>query len=213
MNKSSFALWAMILFSCFSGVACHTTKSQQTTASGTDLVYEKTETLNLWVNSRQLAALDMQGQRVECLEVKYGLTPGPEQAWELLCEPVAGFDFAPGYNYQLRVKRHHIKDAELLMDRSPYDYELVAIAAKLEDVRLASLAILTVQKIEGGKDGYTATLKNDYDNVFKMLVSIPNMDANYVVLKKGDRVKILGEYTKSGDFMQITPELILRVEE
>ena len=56
---------------------------------------------------------------------------------------------------------------------------------------------LTVTKIFKGKDGYTATLKDDKNGLYECTISIPNLGKNYVRLALGDQVKIAGEYAES----------------
>lgn len=56
---------------------------------------------------------------------------------------------------------------------------------------------LTVTKIQNGKDGYTATLKNETGSLYKSTISIPNLEDNYVRLSVGDKVKISGKYAES----------------
>ena len=51
----------------------------------------------------------------------------------------------------------------------------------------------TVESIENGKDGHTAYLVNNKGEKFDAILSIPNMEKNYQVLKPGDQVKIQGD--------------------
>ena len=51
----------------------------------------------------------------------------------------------------------------------------------------------TVQSTENGKDGHTAYLVNSKGEKFEAILSIPNMEKNYQVLKSGDQVKIQGD--------------------
>ncbi len=66
---------------------------------------------------------------------------------------------------------------------------------------------LTVTDIEHGKDGYTASLKDAKKGLYTMVVSIPNLEDNYVDLKVGDRVRVDGEYAESHP-IQIFPKRI-----
>lgn len=51
----------------------------------------------------------------------------------------------------------------------------------------------TVQSIEFGKDGYTATLKDGDDKDFDALISVVRMQKDYKVLKVGDKVELSGD--------------------
>lgn len=81
----------------------------------------------------------------------------------------------------------------------------------ITDAMMSDYATLTVTKIDNGKDGYTATLKNDTGSLFICTISIPNLGDNYVRLNIGDKVKIAGEYAES-DPVQIFAKRILKVD-
>ena len=51
----------------------------------------------------------------------------------------------------------------------------------------------TVEKIEYGKDGYTASLKDKDNNDFDALISHVRMQKEYKVLKVGDKVELAGD--------------------
>lgn len=51
----------------------------------------------------------------------------------------------------------------------------------------------TVQKIEMGKDGYTAYLQDQSGKSFDAVFSIPRMEKGYRLLKVGEQVKIQGD--------------------
>ena len=57
--------------------------------------------------------------------------------------------------------------------------------------------ILTVVKIQNGKDGYTATLEDSKKGLYECTISIPNLGDNYVRLEVGDKARIEGEYAES----------------
>ena len=59
------------------------------------------------------------------------------------------------------------------------------------------LPVLTVTKIENGKDGYMAHLEDGKKGKYVMLVSIPNLGDKYVDLKIGDRIRAEGSYAES----------------
>lgn len=76
---------------------------------------------------------------------------------------------------------------------------------------MSDYATLTVTDIYQGKDGYTATLKNDAGSLFRCTISIPNLGDEYVRLNIGDKVKISGDYAES-DPVQIFAKKIKIVE-
>jgi hypothetical protein len=51
----------------------------------------------------------------------------------------------------------------------------------------------TVQKIELGKDGYTATLKGEDGKDFDAVISVVKLQKKYQVLKAGETVKLYGD--------------------
>jgi hypothetical protein len=50
-----------------------------------------------------------------------------------------------------------------------------------------------VEKIEYGKDGYTASLKDEKGKDFDAIISRVRMEKTYKVLKAGDKVKLSGD--------------------
>ena len=65
------------------------------------------------------------------------------------------------------------------------------------DLPNKGLPVLTVTKIENGKDGYTAYLNDEKNGKYTMVVSIPNLGDKYVDLKIGDKIQAEGEYAES----------------
>lgn len=51
----------------------------------------------------------------------------------------------------------------------------------------------TVEKVEFGKDGYTASLKDKDGGSFDAVVSRIRMEKNYRVLKEGDKAALSGD--------------------
>jgi hypothetical protein len=51
----------------------------------------------------------------------------------------------------------------------------------------------TVQSIERGKDGYTATMKDNKGTDFDAVFSIPKLEKNYKKVNVGDQVKVFGD--------------------
>ena len=62
---------------------------------------------------------------------------------------------------------------------------------------MSDYATLTITKTKNGRDGYTASLKNETGNLYVCTISIPNLEDNYIRLEIGDTVKIAGDYAES----------------
>ena len=76
---------------------------------------------------------------------------------------------------------------------------------------ISDYATLTVTDIYQGKDGYTATLKNDVGNLYRCTISIPNLGDEDVRLNFVDKLKIEGEYAER-DPVQIFAKKIKIIE-
>ncbi len=74
---------------------------------------------------------------------------------------------------------------------------------------ISNYAPLIVTKIEDGKDGYTATLKNNNGNIYTCDISIPNLENEYKSLKVGDKVKIIGDYGNGEPTPIIVKQIII----
>lgn len=83
-------------------------------------------------------------------------------------------------------------------------------ASNAKDV-LPNQPLLTVIKIQNGKDGYTATLQDSKKGLYICTISIPNLEDNYVNLEVNDKVKIAGDYLES-DPVQIIAKRIVKIE-
>ena len=79
------------------------------------------------------------------------------------------------------------------------------------DSEFKNYQTITVTKIENGKDGYTAHLVDEGKMTYTMVVSIPNLEDNYVHLEVGDKVKVIGDYAESIP-VRIYAKRILKVE-
>lgn len=148
----------------------------------------------LKVNHEEVACYGAHGKQ-QCLQIK---ELGIDREWQNQYEGIEGFDFVPGFVYNLQVEKIEMKNPP--QDVSAIFYKLIKIIKKekpISDTELSDYATLTVVKIENGKDGYSATLKNDAGNLYMTTISIPNLEDNYVRLEIGDKVKIAGDYAES----------------
>jgi len=176
------------------------------------------KTTNANIKNKKIIILKVNAQKVDCygahgkqkcLQVK---ELGIDKDWQNQYEGIEGFNFKSGFVYNLQVEKIELKETP--QDASSITYRLLKIIKKekpVTDAQISNYATLTVIKIENGKDGYTATLKNGTDNLFKCTISIPNLEDNYVRLKIGDKVKIAGEYAES-DPVQIFAKRILKLD-
>ena len=142
------------------------------------------------IKSKIIVVLKVNAQEVECngahgkqncLQIK---ELGKDQEWQNQYEGISGFDFKPGFVYNLQVEKIELK--EIPQDASSIFYNLIKIIKKekpITDAMMSDYATLTVTKIQQGRDGYTATLKNDTGSLFTCTISIPNLEDNYVTLR------------------------------
>ena len=70
-----------------------------------------------------------------------------------------------------------------------------------------------VQSIENGKDGYTAVVKTANNELYTVLISIPNLGKNnqYRRFKVNEEIAVKGEYWTLGDEKRITVREILNL--
>lgn len=162
----------------------------------------------LKVNAEEVTCYGAHGEQ-NCLQIK---ELGKDQEWQNQYEGIGGFDFKPGFVYNLQVEKLELKEAP--QDVGNIVYQLVKVLKKekpITDEMMSDYATLTVVKIDTGRDGYTASLKNEAGSLFTCTISIPNLEDNYIRLDVGDKVKIAGEYAES-DPVQIFAKRILKIE-
>lgn len=68
----------------------------------------------------------------------------------------------------------------------------------------------TVTNVQNGKDGYTATIKDDTGKLYYATISIPNLKdpKQYRTVKNGDLITVKGESWKSGEELHIKAEVL-----
>lgn len=180
--------------------------STQPIISTEDIISTDKQIVVLKVNSDKVACDGIHGKQ-DCLQIK---ELGVHRKWQNQFENIEGFEYQPGFVYNLQVEKFRLKNPP--QDASSIHYKLLKVVKKekpITDEMMSSYATLTVTKIENGKDGYTATLKNDKGDLFVSTISIPNLEDNYVSLKVGDKVKIAGDYAE-GNPVQIYAKRILK---
>jgi hypothetical protein len=71
-----------------------------------------------------------------------------------------------------------------------------------------------VESVEFGKDGYTAKINTDKNEVYFATISIVNVGGpeNYKVLKQGDEVTVKGEFWKTDTEKHIKVKEIVSVK-
>lgn len=194
-----------IILSFFLLVAsCQPQKDKKPTTTSKDEVLHS-EVIVIKVASQQV---DCEGAHSsqKCLQIKEVLA----KKWEITYDGIVGFTFEPGFVYKLQVKKEQLKNPPA--DASAIRYTLLEVIEKEKDIPIdtSKLPVLTVTKIENGKDGYTASLKDSKGGAYTCTISIPNLEDNYIRLKVGDQVKIAGEYAES-DPVQIFAKKLFKI--
>lgn len=82
-----------------------------------------------WVNSSKVDCMGV--GPMKCLQIQKGSTVDAE-AWKLFYDQVEGFEYEPGYLYQLQVKVSE-KSAPIPADASSLQYELIKVISKEKD--------------------------------------------------------------------------------
>lgn len=95
--------------------------------------YEKTEEETFWVNSRKTKANGIWGEPVECYQIQKSEVLNKTGNWDVVCDEIEYFNFQEGKYYQIKVLKKWLKNHENLMDRTPYDLELITVLSKVKD--------------------------------------------------------------------------------
>ena len=88
----------------------------------TEPVAEKAETLTLFVGPERTECMTI--IPTTCLQVRFS----PEGSWENFSDPIEGFEFEPGFLYELRVRRISIADPPA--DGSSFRWILLELVSK-----------------------------------------------------------------------------------
>ena len=91
-------------------------------AAGCQLFTEPDETLLMYVAPETVTCLGFVQQ--QCLQIRFD----PSGERELLYDGIRGFDFEPGFEYTLLVRRHRIEDPP--QDSSSIEYTLLRTVEK-----------------------------------------------------------------------------------
>ncbi|MBA6157326.1 DUF4377 domain-containing protein [Tenacibaculum sp. S7007] len=162
----------------------------------------------LKVNAEEVDCFGAHGKQ-KCLQIK---ELGVDEEWQNQYEGIEGFTFVPGFVYNLQVEKIVLKNPP--QDVGDTFFKLLKVIKKekpISDKELQAFETLTVTKIENGRDGYTATLKDGKGGLYTSTISIPNLEDNYVRLEVRDKVKVAGEYAES-DPVQIYAKKIKVIE-
>lgn len=119
----------------------HTEKPTQITPSELDGEYEKIEEETYWINSYQVVANKAFGIASMCLQFQKGDTLAKDGKWDVLCDQIEKFDYVEGNYYQIRILKKWLIDHESLLDRSPYDLELLTVISKEKDPQASSIKV------------------------------------------------------------------------
>ncbi len=213
VNQTNFYNMKIVVMSIFCMVmACQSTKhiKEDTSTENTmvDILDDilKSEIIVLKVAPWQIDCIGAHGDQ-KCLQIK---TPGARE-WDWEYDAIVGFEYIEGYTYTLKVKKEELANPP--EDASSIRYTLLEVLSKekeITDEEIELYETLTVTNIESGKDGYTASLKDANGGRYTCVISIPNLEDNYVRLQVGDNVKIAGEYAES-DPVQIFAKRIKKI--
>lgn len=95
--------------------------------------YEKTEEEIFWVSSRKTKANGIWEKPMECYQIQKSKELDKTGKWDILCEDIKDFNFIEGKYYQVKVLRKWLKNHKNLMDRTPYDLELITVLSRVKD--------------------------------------------------------------------------------
>lgn len=190
--------------------ACNTVQSKKDAlqSSKDKLNIKKKEVIVLKVNAQEVDCYGAHGKQ-KCIQIK---ELGVDSIWKNQYEGIEGVNYSSGFVYNLQVEKITLKEAP--QDASSIFYKLIEVLKKeklITNEELAKFPMLEVTEIVNGKDGFTATLKDNKGASYTCTISIPNLEDNYEELKVGDKVRIAGEYAESYP-VQIFAKRILKVE-
>lgn len=103
-------------------------------------------TTTYWVNSFKVECTGV-GPRT-CLQVHRGETLEPA-SWELFYSSIEGFDYEPGFIYQLRLQEEEIPADEVPADGSSIRYTLEEVVEKKRDSTVRINDIWALERIGG----------------------------------------------------------------
>ena len=91
---------------------------------GCGLIEPDSEVLTLFVGPERIECMGFMFPTT-CLQVRFN----PAENWEAFDDPIEGFDFEPGFFYELRVRRISITDPPA--DASSYRWILLELVNKI----------------------------------------------------------------------------------
>ncbi|MGQ7868951.1 META domain-containing protein [Sunxiuqinia sp. sy24] len=117
-----------------------------------------------WVNSSQVDCMGV--GPMACMQVQKG-NDIEESQWQNFYSTIDGFDYEPGYIYQLKVKEEHLPKEEVPADASSIKYTLVKVLDKQVDHRAFVDGKWLLARISGGpvnRSVVLPTLEIDLEN-------------------------------------------------
>lgn len=97
---------------------------------------------SLWVNSSKVDCVGV--GPMKCLQVKFNDT----ENWSNFYDAIEGFDYQPGFVYELEVQVDTLDKATLPADKSLYVYKLLNVVSKKQDAKLRLNDIWVATHIE-----------------------------------------------------------------
>ena len=97
---------------------------------------------NLWVNSSKVDCVGV--GPMKCLQVKFN----DNDNWSSFYDGIEGFDYQPGFVYELEVQIDTLDKATLPADKSLYVYKLLNVVSKKQDTKLRLNDIWVATHIE-----------------------------------------------------------------
>jgi heat shock protein HslJ len=96
----------------------------------------------LWVNSSKVACVGV--GPMQCLQVKFNAS----ENWSNFYDAIEGFEYQPGFVYELEVQVDTLDKANLPADKSIYVYKLLNVISKKQDAKLRLNDIWVATHIE-----------------------------------------------------------------
>lgn len=113
--------------------------------SSCSMFKHQSKTQTMWVNSSQTDCVGVGPQK--CLLVQHG--DSLTDVWQNFYDGIEGFDYEPGYIYQLEVKKTLLDPSEVPADASTIKYTLVNELSKTLDPKLQIHDIYVITNISG----------------------------------------------------------------
>lgn len=130
----------------------------------------ETSSQTYWINSAKKACVGV--APMQCLQVQKGLVI-ENAAWQLFYAPINGFNYQPGFIYQIKVKEETLPSNQVPADGSSIRYSLIEILKKKADERLRLNDIWALQSIN--KHDFTL---EEYQTRPQLEIKVSTMSVN-----------------------------------